>query len=444
MWSMSPGPTSRPLPMPVSTKPRREGDRVILSGLASSDPDDGIAAFHWVQIEGIQVKLSDPNAVHPSFASPDVGPEGGALRFELTVRDKGGLKDTDSCVVNVSWSNIPPSADAGPDQTVTEGDQVILNGANSYDADDHIDAYQWTQKAGPEVEIIDADKFQASFIAPDVTSDGVALEFELRVTDYSGSSDIDSIIVNTSWNNEPPTADAGNDMAVLAGELILLNGSGSIDQEGIESYRWRQLSGPTVSIDDPSKAIAVASPPDHLDSSAALLFELTVTDTGGLKAADTTIVNVPSTYPRLLRTPAAMPEGIHPLRPSRSMDSIPVIPTVALMPTNRKQIKGPTVMLSHPAWRRTLFVPAVDDIGVSLPLNSRSRMSDGLKDSARVFVNVDMTISPPRPLLRTRRHLWTQETVASNLLWSSVLHPDGSVGSRLSMTSIVRPTHGFG
>ncbi len=86
---------------------------MILNGLATSDPDDGITTFHWVQTEGIPVKLSDPNAVYPRFTSPDVGPEGGSLRFELTVTDKGGLKDTDSCMVNVSWSNLPPSADAG-------------------------------------------------------------------------------------------------------------------------------------------------------------------------------------------------------------------------------------------------------------------------------------------------------------------------------------------
>ena len=404
-----------------------EGDQVILSGVAASDPDDGIAAYHWVQTQGIPVQLSNSNAVHPSFTAPDVGPDGGALRFELTVTDKGGLKGTDSCMVNVFWSNLPPSADAGPDQTVTEGDQVILNGANSYDRDDHIAAYQWTQRGGPEVVIMDADKFQASFIAPDVTSDGVALEFELRVTDYSGSSDIDSIIINTSWNNEPPTADAGNDMAVSAGELILLNGSGSIDQEGIESYLWRQLSGPIVSIDDPAKAIAVASPPDHVDNNVALLFELTVTDTGGLKAADTTIVNI-----TLDDIPPVADAG-HCLKAS-PLEAITLNglnssdPDGGIDAYEWKQIKGPTVRLSHPVSARTVFIaPPVDDMGVSLKFELTVTDVDGLKDSAGVIVNVDHANIPPTAVASSAQTLVDPETVAVTLYGGGSYDPDGSV-----------------
>ena len=38
-----------------------ESQLVTLNGSNSTDPDDGIASYHWVQIIGPQVSLSDPN-----------------------------------------------------------------------------------------------------------------------------------------------------------------------------------------------------------------------------------------------------------------------------------------------------------------------------------------------------------------------------------------------
>lgn len=82
-----------------------EGATVTLDGSNSSDPDDGIASYQWTQTGGTSVTLSDATASQPTFTTPDVGPEGESLTFELTVTDKGGLLSTDSCVVNVTDSS---------------------------------------------------------------------------------------------------------------------------------------------------------------------------------------------------------------------------------------------------------------------------------------------------------------------------------------------------
>jgi len=94
---------------------------VTLNGSNSSDPDNGIASYLWTQTAGPSVTMSGSTTGRPTFTSPNVGSGGTSLAFQLTVADNGGLKSTDICIINVSWVNQPPTANAGPNQTVEEG-----------------------------------------------------------------------------------------------------------------------------------------------------------------------------------------------------------------------------------------------------------------------------------------------------------------------------------
>ncbi|HVK65966.1 MAG TPA: M36 family metallopeptidase, partial [Polyangium sp.] len=78
--------------------------------------------------------------------------------------------------------NQPPIADAGPDQTVTSGDNVALDGSGSSDPDNDALAYAWTQQVGGSVGLNDADTAAPHFIAPTVLMDTL-LTFQLAVTD---------------------------------------------------------------------------------------------------------------------------------------------------------------------------------------------------------------------------------------------------------------------
>jgi len=116
-----------------------------------------------------------------------------------------------------SFPNEPPTADAGPDQTVEERLTITLDGSNSTDPDDGIASYLWTQTAGPTVTLSDPTAVQPSFTTPDVEPDGTSLVFELSVTDSGGLRDTDTCIINVIWVNMPPTADAGRQFASPAG-----------------------------------------------------------------------------------------------------------------------------------------------------------------------------------------------------------------------------------
>ena len=265
-----------------------EAQAVLLNGSNSTDPDDGIASYHWVQIGEPVVNLSDPDAEQPTFTAPDVGFVGAALTFELTVIDHNGNEGKDECVVNVTWQNEPPRAIAGTDQTVGEGIVVTLDGSLSLDIDDGISSYLWTQIGVPAVTLSNPASSTPTFIAPDVGPDGVSLTFSLTVADVGGLQSTDACIVNVSWQNEPPSAVVTPDYLETIGEtLVTLDGSTSTDSDdGIASYLWTQVEGDPVSLSNPTSAVTTFTTPktEYFDKNIELKF--TVTDHGGLK--DTT------------------------------------------------------------------------------------------------------------------------------------------------------------
>ncbi len=269
-----------------------ESQIVNLNGSNSTDPDDGIDSYHWVQIGEPSVILSDPNGKQPTFTAPNVSTGGVCLRFELTVTDHSGLEKTDSCFVNVTWLNETPVANAGPDQTVDGGVVVRLDGTSSIDIDDGIASYLWTQIGDPKVTLSNPASSQPTFTAPNVEQAGASLNFNLTVTDAGGMQKTDSCIVNVSWKNEPPTAVVTPDyIEPIEGTLVTLDGSASMDpDDGIASHLWTQVEGDPVSIADPTSAKASFTAPKTDQYGKNLKFKLTVKDFGGLQGtADSSI-----------------------------------------------------------------------------------------------------------------------------------------------------------
>jgi hypothetical protein len=270
-----------------------EGDIVKLNGSNSTDPDDGIDSFLWMQTSGTPVALSSISSPQPTFTAPDVEPDGMALTFQLTVTDKGDLDSTDECIVNVSWVNQPPKADAGSDQTVEEGSVVLLDGSSSSDLEDGIVSYHWTQKSGLPVALDNPAAMQPRFTAPDVGPQGGSVSFLLTVSDAGGLQATDDCIVNVSWVNEPPRANAGPDSSCNEHEVVMLDGSGSEDpDDGIASYRWHQQTGTPVTLDDPTAVQPSFRAPDVKPGGESLAFQLKVSDTGGLQSTDDCVVDV--------------------------------------------------------------------------------------------------------------------------------------------------------
>jgi len=193
----------------------------------------------------------------------------------------------------LSISNQPPLANAGPDQNVNEGATVTLSGANSKDPEGGVLIYAWSQISGSPVTLSNPSAAQTAFVSPNVAPNGETLGFQLTVTDSGGLQASDTCLVNVVWVNQPPSASAGTDLSVNEATMVTLNGAGSSDPDGFAlNYEWSQTSGTSVALGNPYAVQPTFLSPSVGPDGETLAFQLTVTDSGGLQARDSCIVNV--------------------------------------------------------------------------------------------------------------------------------------------------------
>jgi hypothetical protein len=115
---------------------------------------------------------------------------------------------------------------------------------------------------------------------------GETLSFVLEVTDSDGLIAKADTVVNVRNVNQPPVSDAGPDLKVPEGSVVVLHGSGADPDDDTVTYSWRQTFGPPVILADPDGADTTFRSPEGGGEGVELVFELTVTDAGGLKSED--------------------------------------------------------------------------------------------------------------------------------------------------------------
>ncbi|MCU7936841.1 MAG: hypothetical protein KZQ99_18540 [Candidatus Thiodiazotropha sp. (ex Dulcina madagascariensis)] len=199
-------------------------------------------------------------------------------------------------LIAVSDLNAALIADAGPDQTVSAGDTVQLDGSASTDADGAIVKYRWYQNRGPAVQLDNAQTATPSFQAPP----NAELAFGLRVEDNAGAIANDNVVIRVEPNtNQPPIARAGNDQTVTAGDTVQLDGSASTDPDGsVVKYNWYQYRGPSVVLNNRQ----TATPSFVAPANAILAFGLQAIDNAGAVTNDNILIR---TEPYTNRPPVA-------------------------------------------------------------------------------------------------------------------------------------------
>jgi len=259
---------------------------VIVSG-SGTDPDGFITAYLWTKISGpANGSITNPNVAATSIT----GLVQGVYRFELRVTDNNGAfgRDTMQVTVNAGATNTPPSANAGPDQTITLPTNTVILSGSGIDPDGFITAYLWTKVAGPAAGTITNPNSAATSVTGLVQG---VYQFELRVTDNNNAFGRDTVqITVNAASNIPPTANAGPDQTItLPTNTVSLSGTG-IDPDGnITAWLWTKVSGPAAgTITNPNSAATTVTGMVQ----GVYRFELRVTDNNNAFGRDTVQITV--------------------------------------------------------------------------------------------------------------------------------------------------------
>ncbi len=198
-----------------------------------------------------------------------------------------------SCAVlirNGALTNKPPTANAGPDQTIILPTNSVNLSGTGIDSDGTVSSYLWTKISGPTgCTIVNINSASTSVTG---LTQGV-YNLELTVTDNSGAVGKDTMKVTVnSAANQPPMANAGPDQTIiLPTNSISLTGVGTDPDGTVSAYQWAKISGPA--------GCTIANISSASTSVSGLIqgvydFELTVTDNSGAIGKDTIKVTVNS------------------------------------------------------------------------------------------------------------------------------------------------------
>ena len=164
------------------------------------------------------------------------------IRVELRSNPEGYL----TLSIVPATLNHPPTANAGPDQTVLVGDTVTLNGSGSSDADGDPLTFSWSFVSRPSGS--NATLSNPTAVGPTFQVDRPgSYTIQLIVNDGKVASTADTVVVSTQ--NSKPVANAGSDQTTFVGQTVTLDGSKSSDVDGNPlTFNWSFVSRPPGSI----------------------------------------------------------------------------------------------------------------------------------------------------------------------------------------------------
>ena len=248
---------------------------VNLSG-SGTEAGGTITAYNWTKISGPSAGTITNTT---SAATSVTGLMAGTHVFSLTVTDNKGATNTDMLSVVVLAGNATPTANAGPDQTITLPLSTVSLSGTGTDADGTISAYNWTKISGPSAGTITNTASAATSVTGLVQG---VYQFQLKVTDNNGATALDTVQITVNAANIAPTANAGTDQTITT-STVNLSGSGTDPDGTITTYAWKWESGPNtptiVSSNSSSTSVTGLLAGTHV-------FSLTVTDNNGATNTD--------------------------------------------------------------------------------------------------------------------------------------------------------------
>ena len=260
----------------------KEGGTVTLSGTAGDAGSQ--LTYGWTHDSSLTINLDNPTSLSTDFTAPAVNAVT-HVTFTLTVRDGANTVVTDSVVVTINPDN-PPSVDAGPDQTVKEGEPVTLSGTAT-DIDSSNLTYHWTDDSYFTISMSNATSLSTTFTAP-ATHASHNVTFTLTVMD--GANTVTDTTVVTINPNIEPFVDAGSVQTVQEGDTVTLYGTATDDDGDQMTYEWIYYSTLDLNLANHTSLSPTFTAP-VVDADIDVAFVLIVND-GTDTITDSTVVSI--------------------------------------------------------------------------------------------------------------------------------------------------------
>ncbi|MCG8684161.1 MAG: PKD domain-containing protein, partial [Desulfobacterales bacterium] len=265
-----------------------EGDRFAYNNVFGNEPENYTGHFDWTGYENnVSIKPGFVDAAvgdyHLLATSPciDAGEATAAVLYDIDGKARRVGEAVDIGADEFAGNrNI---AKAGWDQSLSRTGSVTLDGSASFFEDPNgTQLFKWTQIAGPNAVLADANASTTSFMA-DLEGD---YYFDLVVSDGVVDSRPDTVWIRVK--NHTPVANAGSLQSGTEYPVtITLDGSASVDLDGdVLSYLWTQMGDSSVTIIDANQPQAYA----YIEEPGRYSFGLRVAD--GLAKSEWETVDV--------------------------------------------------------------------------------------------------------------------------------------------------------
>ena len=273
------------------------GQETCFDGSGSTAQDGKTLLYNW--------DLNGDNAIESDLVNPcNTYDTAGTYIIKLIVSD-GVLTDDDTLTLTVTDApNNAPIANAGSNVTSTVDTQVCYNGNGSSDPDSG-DTLNYSWNLG--------NSGSSTLINP-CTTYGTVGTYNITLTvcdnhNACNSDSLEAIINATPVQNTPPTSNAGPDLPV-SGKIrptdnVTLSGSGTDAEGNPLTYLWTQLSGTTVTINNPTQASANFTAP----AIGTYVFNLKVCDDKNACANDSANVTVETNITPSVNAGPNLPSG---------------------------------------------------------------------------------------------------------------------------------------
>jgi PKD repeat protein len=161
-----------------------DGDSLLLSNATASNYD----SLNWTCTSGQNPTFSDAATLNPTVTFNETG----LHTLRLTASNTDGAEFDELTVTVSDVVNQPPTANAGPDQSVAAGATITFDFSGSVAGDNPISSYSLVQTDGDSVTINSDNPVAPTAVAP-LSDTQQTLSFSLTVTDENGLTDTDTI-----------------------------------------------------------------------------------------------------------------------------------------------------------------------------------------------------------------------------------------------------------